>query len=130
QNLETSRTEGLTNTGATTPRTRTLTTQWDPSWRQRNQISVYAGGTATGTPLRTTGVQYDSMGNALTKTVTDTTVTPNVVRTWTYTYDSYGRMLTAKGPRTDVDTTTTYTYYTCTSGYQCGQLQTVTDVLG
>ena len=63
----------------------------------------------------------------LTKTITDTTVTPNVARTWTYTYDSYGRMLTAKGPRTDVNSTTTYAYYTCTTGSQCGQLHTVTD---
>lgn len=70
------------------------------------------------------------MGNVLTKTVTDTTVTPNVARTWTYTYDSYGRVLTAKGPRTDVNDTTTYTYYTCTTGYQCGELQTVTDAVG
>jgi RHS repeat-associated protein len=57
-------------------------------------------------------------------------VTPNVARTWTYTYDSYGRMLTAQGPRTDVNSTTTYTYYTCTTGYQCGEVQTITDALG
>ena len=48
--------------------------------------------------------------------MTDTTVTPNIVRTWTYTYDSYGRMLTAKGPRTDINSTYTYAYYTCTTG--------------
>ena len=64
------------------------------------------------------------------KTVTDTTVTPNVARTWTYTYDSYGRMLTARGPRTDVNSTTTYTYYTCTTGSPCGQMQTMTDPMG
>ncbi|MDB6102767.1 MAG: hypothetical protein JWO52_2766, partial [Gammaproteobacteria bacterium] len=38
-------------------------------------------------------------------------------------------MLTAKGPRTDVDTTTTYTYYTCTTGSECGQVHTVTNAL-
>jgi RHS repeat-associated protein len=70
------------------------------------------------------------MGNLLTKTVTDTTVTPNVVRTWTYTYDSYGRRLTAQGPRTDVNSTTTFAYYTCTTGAQCGELETVTDPVG
>ena len=37
---------------------------------------------------RTTSFTYDTSGNALTKTVTDTSVTPNVARTWTYTYDS------------------------------------------
>ena len=37
---------------------------------------------------------------------------------------------TAKGPRTDVNSTTTYTYYTCTTGSQCGQVETITDALG
>ncbi len=116
RNLETSRTEAYG-----TAQARTITTQWDPNWRQPDLITE---------PNRTTGFTYDSMGNALTKTITDTTVTPNVSRTWTYTYDSYGRMLTSKGPRTDVNSTTTYTYYTCTTGYQCGRLQTVTDPVG
>jgi RHS repeat-associated protein len=115
-NLETSRTEAYGTTSA-----RTVTTGWDTNWRQPDLITE---------PSRTTGFTYDSMGNVLTKTVTDTTVTPNVARTWTYTYDTYGRMLTAKGPRTDVSSTTTYAYYTCTTGSQCGQLQTVTDPIG
>lgn len=62
--------------------------------------------------------------------MTDTTVSPNVSRTWTYTYNGFGQVLTAQGPRTDVNSTKTYTYYTCTSGAQCGQVQTVTDELG
>jgi RHS repeat-associated protein len=115
-NLETSRTEAYGTSGA-----RTITTAWDTSWRQPDTITE---------PNRTTTFTYDSMGNTLTRTTTDTTVTPNVSRTWTYTYDSYGRMLTAKGPRTDVNSTTTYAYYTCTTGSQCGQLQTVTDPVG
>jgi RHS repeat-associated protein len=115
-NLETSRTEAYGTSSA-----RTISTQWDPNWRQPDSITE---------PNRTTSFSYDSMGNVLTKTSTDTTVTPNVARTWTYTYDSYGRMLTAKGPRTDVNSTTTYAYYTCTTGSQCGQLQTVTDPVG
>jgi RHS repeat-associated protein len=115
-NLETSRTEANG-----TAQARTITTTWDSNWRQPDSITE---------PNRTTAFTYDSMGNVLTKTVTDTTVTPNVSRTWTYTYDSYGRVLTAKGPRTDVNSTTTYTYYTCTTGSQCGQLQTVTDPVG
>ena len=65
----------------------------------------------------------------LTRTVTDTSGTPNVTRTWTYTYDSYGRVLTENGPRTDVTDLTTYTYYVCTSGDECGQLQTITNAL-
>jgi RHS repeat-associated protein len=115
-NLETSRTEAYGTSSA-----RTITTAWDTNWRQPDTITE---------PNRTTTFSYDSMGNVLTRTITDTTVTPNVSRTWTYTYDSYGRMLTAKGPRTDVNSTTTYTYYTCTTGSQCGGLETVTDPVG
>jgi RHS repeat-associated protein len=125
RNLETSRTEAY----GTAP-VRTTTTTWDANWRQPDLISLYNNGTGTGTPIKTTGFTYDSNGNLLTKTIIDTTVTPNISRTWTYTYDSYGRMLTAKGPRTDVNSTTTYAYYTCTTGYQCGEIQTVTDPVG
>ena len=82
-------------------------------------------------PLKTTALAYYSGTNNIeTKTVTDTTVTPNVARTWTYTYDTYGRVLIAKGPRTDVNSTTTYAYYTCTTGSQCGQIQTITNAAG
>ena len=116
RNLEKSRTEASGTSVA-----RTITTQWNANYRLPSLITE---------ATRTTGFTYDSAGNALTKTITDTTVTPNASRTWTYTYDSYGRMLTAKGPRTDVNSTTTYTYYTCTTGYQCGQVQTVTDAVG
>src|ERR1700722_10039228 len=115
-NLETSRTEAYG-----TPQARTITTTWDPNWRQPDVITE---------PNRTTAFTHDSLGSVLTKTITDTSVTPNVARTWTYTYDSYGRMLTAQGPRTDVNSTTTFVYYTCTTGSQCGQVQTITDALG
>lgn len=125
RSLETSRTEA-----SGTSRARTITTSWATNFREPLSVSVYAGGSASGTPLRTTSFTYDGSGNALTKTVTDTTVAPNVSRTWTYTYDSYGHVLTADGPRTDVLDKTTYTYYSCTSGYQCGQLHTVTDAAG
>jgi RHS repeat-associated protein len=125
RDLELSRTEVYGTSQA-----RTITTTWNSSFRLPTLVSVYTGGTASGTPVNTVASSYDSSGNLLTKTITDTTVTPNVSRTWTYTYDSYGRVITAKGPRTDVNSTTTYTYYTCTTGYQCGQLQTVTDPVG
>jgi YD repeat-containing protein len=116
RNLETSRTEAYG-----TPRARTITTQWDPTWRQPALITE---------PNRTTSFTYDALGNTLTKTITDTTVTPTVSRTWTYTYDGFGHVLTADGPRTDVPDMTIYTYYSCTTGYQCGQLHTVTNAAG
>jgi len=116
RNLEVSRTEAYG-----TPLARTITTAWDPGYRQPDTITE---------PNRTTSWSYDSMGNMLTKSITDTTVIPNVSRTWAYTYDSYGRMLTADGPRTDVADVTRYTYYTCTTGFECGELRTVTDAAG
>jgi YD repeat-containing protein len=116
RNLETSRTEAYG-----TAQARTISTTWNATWRQPLLITE---------PNRTTAFTYDNLGNVLTKTITDTTVTPNVTRVWTYTYDGYGRMLTAKLPRTDVNSTTTYTYYTCTTGYQCGRIQTITDAVG
>jgi RHS repeat-associated protein len=73
---------------------------------------------------------YDSSGNVLTRTITDTGVTPNVTRTSAFTYNSIGQVLTVDGPRTDVADVTTYTYYTCTTGVECGQVQTITNALG
>ena len=51
-------------------------------------------------------------------------------RVWTLTYNANGQPLTINGPRTDVTDTTTLTYYTCTTGDECGQLESVTNALG
>lgn len=64
----------------------------------------------------------------LTKTELDTTL--SLSRTWTYTYNAFGKVLTADGPRSDVSDVTTYTYYSCTTGYQCGQVHTITNAAG
>lgn len=79
---------------------------------------------------RRTSFTHDSTGNVLTRTLTDLGVTPNLTRTWTYTYNSLGQVLTVDGPRTDVSDVTTYTYYSCATGYQCGQIETITNALG
>jgi len=129
--LELVRVEGFTpgntcptNLSSYTPATGTLqrkiTTQWISTWREPALITE---------PNRTTSVTFDSQGNVLTKTVTDTSVSPNVARTWTYTYNSYGQVLTIDGPRTDVSDVTTVAYYTCSTGTQCGQIQTITNAL-
>jgi RHS repeat-associated protein len=82
-------------------------------------------------PLRQTAYAYNPGTYQLhTKTVTDTTVMPNVSRTWTYTYTSAGQINTVVGPRTDLLQKTTYAYYTCTTGTQCGEIQTITDPVG
>lgn len=80
-------------------------------------------------PNRTTAYTYTPSGRPLTVTATDTSAVPNLSRTWSNTYDTYGRLLTTDGPRTDVSDVTTYTYYTCTTGSQCGQVATVTNAL-
>lgn len=71
---------------------RKIATAWDANFREPDSITQ-AG--------RITTLTYDSSGNPLTKTVTDTTVSPNVSRTWSYSYNSYGQVLTARGPRTE-----------------------------
>ena len=112
--LELSRTEA-----SGTPAARTITTQWHPTYRLPLLITE---------PGRITSFTYDGSGNQLTRTVTDTTT--NLARTWTYAYNTFGQVLMADGPRTDVNDATLYTYYNCTTGGACGQLATVTDAAG
>jgi YD repeat-containing protein len=60
-------------------------------------------------------------------------------RTWTYTYNANGSVLTVNGPRTDVSDITTYTYYannalcpTANGGHATGcrgQVETITNAL-
>jgi RHS repeat-associated protein len=80
-------------------------------------------------PLSQTSYAYfPGTNNVQTKTITD--VATSVARTWTYTYNTNGQMLTIDGPRTDVLDLTTYTYYTCATGNQCGQISTITNAAG
>jgi len=95
RNLETSRTEA-----AGTPQARTITTAWHPTFRLPATITE---------PGRETTMSYDPAGNLLSRSVRDTAT--NETRTWTYTYNANGQVLTADGPRTDVADITTYTYY-------------------
>jgi YD repeat-containing protein len=122
RNLETIRVEGFApgvscpaNLASYTPTTgtrqRKISTQWHATFRLPTQIDE-AGKRTTFT--------HDANGNVFTRTVLDTTTSES--RTWTYTYNSVGQVLTADGPRTDVSDVTTYTYYSCTTGYECGQL--------
>jgi YD repeat-containing protein len=119
RNLETSRTEGLTGAGATTPQTRTISTQWDATFRLPTGVAE---------PLRITTNVYDADGTACgargalcSRTIQATSdadgsqafSAPPVgaPRTWSYTYNANGSVLTMDGPRTDVSDLTTYTYY-------------------
>lgn len=114
RNLETSRTEA-----AGTPRARVITTQWHSTYRLPTQVER---------PGQRTDFSYSANGNLETRTVTD--LATGTTRAWAYTYDSVGRVLTADGPRTDAVDVTTYTYYSCSSGSQCGQVHTIENALG
>jgi len=120
RNLETSRTEGLTAAGGTTPQTRTVTTHWHGTFRLPTGIAE---------PLRITTFSYDPDGTACgargalcSKSIQATTdasgaqafsaTSAGSPRTWTYTYNANGQVLTVNGPRTDVSDVTTYTYDT------------------
>ena len=133
RNLETVRVEGFSASITSCPgslasytptsgtRERMIVTAWNSTFRLPDSITE---------ANRTTSFTYDTSGNVLTRTVTDTSVSPNVSRTSTYTYNTYGQVLTEDGPRTDVSDLTTYTYYTCTTGAECGQVHTITNALG
>jgi len=130
--LETSRTEGLTAAGASTAVTRTTETDWHATFRLPVQVREKNAG---GPLLRRTANSYDTAGNLLTRTVTDVPAAKS--RTWTYTYNANGQVLTADGPRTDTSDVTAYTYYannaTCSgaSATGCrGQLASVTNAAG
>jgi RHS repeat-associated protein len=140
RNLETSRTEGLTASGGATPQTRTISTQWHASFRMPTSVAE---------PLRITTSIYDDDGtqcgargalcSKTTQATTDTNgsqgfaATPTgSPRTWTYTYNASGRVLTVDGPRSDVADTTSHTYYASSDPDlgKRGNLATITDAAG
>ncbi len=120
RDLETSRVEG-----AGTPQARTITTTWHATYRLPLQIAE---------PKLLTTYAYGTSGNLLSKTVQATSdvtgaqgLSPTLVgiaRTWSYTYNSVGQILTATGPRTDVADKTSYTYDSS------GNLSTITNAVG
>jgi RHS repeat-associated protein len=93
---------------------RTYNTTWSTAFREPTQIVG---------PNLTVDFTYDASGNLLTRKETDTSVRSGPTRTWTYTWNSLGQLLTVSGPRTDVVQTTTYTYDVS------GNLATVKDAL-
>jgi YD repeat-containing protein len=125
---------------------RNIRTQWHPVYRLPTGIAE---------ALRITTMTYGdpadpnpgNRGSLLTKTLQATTSpgggagfasTPvGAPRTWTYTYNANGQVLTVDGPRTDVSDLTTYAYYAndaaCPgpSAFGCrGQLESITNAAG
>lgn len=103
RNLETSRTEASGTTAA-----RTTNTEWHPTLRLRARVAE---------PLRLTTFSYDAAVNLTTQSVQATSDATGAqgfkapllgtVRSWSYTYNELGQLLTATGPLNDV---TRYVY--------------------
>ncbi|MFC5472330.1 RHS repeat protein [Paraherbaspirillum soli] len=120
RNLETSRVEA-----SGTPQARTISTQWHPSFSLPLKLAE---------PKRVTSYSYDASGNLLSKTeqaTSDATgaqgLAPTVTgsaRSWSYSYNNVGQLLTAIGPRTDVADKTTYAYDSN------GNLSTISNAVG
>jgi YD repeat-containing protein len=163
RNLETQRVEANGTTVA-----RTLSTQWHPVWRLQTRLAepkkistwVYNGqpdptnGGAILTCAPADAYVVDTIPIAvLCKEILQPTTDASgaagfaaaadgPAQVWSYTYDRYGHVLTANGPRTDASDLTTYTYWpadaTCPGAAEgtgmdkgCrGELQRVTDALG
>jgi YD repeat-containing protein len=108
RNLETTRVEGLASSASCptalsattqTPPARKTTTTWHPTYRLPATITEpVAGGS------KVTTNTYDTSGNLTQRQVT----TPSGSRTWNWTYDQYGRVLTATDPLGRVSTNTYY----------------------
>ncbi|MFO1284087.1 MAG: DUF6531 domain-containing protein, partial [Burkholderiales bacterium] len=136
RNLETARLEGATSaencttvlaTPPNRPDVRKVTTTWNATWRLPATIAEPApGGT------KTTTFTYDASGNLIQKSITapkndgsGTTIT----RTWSWTYATYGRVLTATDPNGRVTTTTYHADNDPDIGKR-GQVATVTNPVG
>jgi YD repeat-containing protein len=117
----------LTTTEATAlPEARTTATQWHAAFSLPVLITE-AG--------HTTAYTYDTAGNALSSTVTDTAT--SAARTTSWTYNGQGLLATESAPNSTV--TRTYAYYTASSfsgttphevGHTVGDLQSITNAAG
>jgi len=92
---------------AGTPQARTKTITYDPTFHLPTK-SIEPG--------LTTDLSYYPNGDLHTRTLTDTTAatlpysTSGTKRTWTYVWNANGLLASVKGPRTDVNQTTTFGY--------------------
>ncbi len=125
RNLETKRVEAQGK-----PEQRTISTTWHPTYRLQTGVAE---------PNKITTFSYDASGNLLSKSEQATTDTNDSqgfnagavgsVRTWSWTYTTYGRKTSATDPLGNV---TTYTYFSDTDASlgNRGNLASITNPLG
>ena len=169
RNLETTRVEGLPDTAgcssvipanaAIPAGSRKVSTQWHATWRLPAKIAepgrlttnIYNGAGAScvqNSPTLPDGSPVSVVCQRIDQATTDldghlgfaAPLQANIpARIQTWTYNQHGQVLTAKGPRTDVNDTTRYAYYSDTAftgtdpyavGHTMGDLLTLTDATG
>ncbi|GEM_PF-973907 len=134
-NQRTSLTEGLTGS-CTSPQvtsaTRTTSYQYQSATLDLPTL-IQTPSVAPG-QMKTTTLQYtDAAHPALPTQITQSGYTSGgnaVSRSISLTYTAAGQVASVNGARTDVNDVTTLSYYTCTTGGACGQLQSITNALG
>lgn len=133
-NQRISMTEGQTGTCASpTSTAATRTTTYDYVSADLDLLTTVTAPSVKSGEDKTTTIAYgDSNHPYLPTTITQSGFTPSgtaVTRSTTLTYTTDGQLATVNGPRTDVTDTTTFDYYDCTTGDECGQLESVTNAL-
>lgn len=87
--------------------------------------SVYAGSD------HVTSITYDA--NLNLDVISESGYLPDgaaITRSTDLDFDTQGRIERIDGPRTDISDITQFTYYSCITGFECGQLQSVINALG
>ena len=85
--------------------------------RAGEDLEVVTAYNATGLPDSITVNGFDPQGNA-------------IQRVTTFLYNGNGQVTDIDGPRTDVSDITVLDYYNCTTGFECGQLKSITNAAG
>ncbi|MFL6621624.1 MAG: DUF6531 domain-containing protein, partial [Sulfurifustis sp.] len=134
-NQRTAMTEGLAGdctAPISTAATRTTTYQYQST--TLDLPTVVTSPSVASSQSKTVTIAYgDASHPNLPTSITQSGYAPGgspVSRAIGLSYTASGQLATIDGPRTDVSDVTTFTYYNCTTGGSCGQLQTVTDALG